>query len=322
MSSDIQVLDGATALHSVLAFSLAEQDDAILASRPVYGRFELDLGNEMGVRVLYADSSSTESLEPSVVVHFEQALGKAKAGGVKVKAVLIVNPSNPLGRCYPRETLVGLMKLCQRHQLHFISDEVYGLSVFGSNTDSSRHLLPFTSVLSIELTDLIDPNLVHVEYGTSKDFAAAGLRLGVLITRNRELQRSIRTVARFHEPSGMSVTVASAMFEDREWCRAFIDTARERIANAYEFATGRLGEMGISFLEANAGFFVMIDLLPWLPPEDEEYDSVRKREFALAERMVAGGVFLHPGEEHALEAGMFRFVYTQQRDILSKGLDR
>ncbi|KAG7107592.1 1-aminocyclopropane-1-carboxylate synthase-like protein 1 like [Verticillium longisporum] len=320
--SDIQIVNGATSLHSILAFSLAEQGDAILAPRPVYGRFELDLGNAMGVKVVYADSASVEALEPSVVVHCEEALQKAKVGGINVKAVLVVNPSNPLGRCYPRETLVGLLELCQRHQLHLISDEVYGLSVFGPGTDSSRGLHPFTSVLSIDLTDLIDPNLVHVEYGTSKDFAAAGLRLGALITKNRELQRSVQAVGRFHEPSGMSVAIGTAMFEDREWCRAFILNARARIGDAYKFVTSRLSEIGISYLEANAGYFVLIDLAPWLPPKGQVYDTTQKREFALAEKLVAGGVFLHPGEEHALEAGKFRLVYTQQRPVITEGLKR
>ncbi|KAM0328821.1 hypothetical protein ACHAQA_005236 [Verticillium albo-atrum] len=320
--SDIQVLDGTTALHSVLAFALAEAGDAILVSRPIYGRFELDLGNEMGVRVLYADSTSTDSLESSVVEHFDKALEKAKADGISVKAILIVNPSNPLGRCYPRDTLVRLLQFCQKHKLHFISDEVYGLSVFDSKTDPGSRSRPFTSVLAIDTAEYIDPNLVHVEYSTSKDFAAPGLRLGVLVTKNRELQRSVKTVARFHEPSGMSVTIAAAMFEDRDWCRSFIATSRERIARAYGFATGKLAEMGVSFLEANAGFFVMLDLSPWLPSEDGEYDTSQTREFALAERLVVGGVFLHPGEEHALEAGRFRLVYTQREEIIAEGLKR
>lgn len=46
-----------------------------------------------------------------------------------------------------------------------ISDEIYGLSVFDTN---DLPAVPFTSVLSIDPTELIDLNLLHVFYGMSK----------------------------------------------------------------------------------------------------------------------------------------------------------
>jgi len=61
--------------------------------------------------------------------------------------------------------LKELLKFCQKHQIHFISDEVYALSVFYSGDPDA---VPFTSVLSLDLSGLIDPNLVHVMYGFSK----------------------------------------------------------------------------------------------------------------------------------------------------------
>lgn len=324
-ASDIQVFDGATALHSLLSFSLAEAGDAVLASRPVYGRFELDFGNEHNVKILYADTGIEDGLRPSVVEAFEDACSRAEKEGVRVKAVMLVNPSNPLGRCYSRDTLVEVMKFCQRRQLHLISDEVYGLSVFGAELSDSyaeeKALAPFTSVLSIETKGVIDPGLLHVEYGTSKDFAAAGLRLGVLITRHRELQRALGTVARFHEPSGPSVQIGMFMFQDREWCLRFIAESRREIAKAYEYATSRLRDMGVEYLPANAGFFVVVNLEPWLPPAEDGMNQ-QEREFRLAEELVNGGIFLHPGEEHALEPGRFRLVYTAHENEVKIGLQR
>lgn len=175
--SDIKVLDSATALHSVLAFALAEPGGAILASWPLYGRFELDFGNEHGVNILYADNSLEDCLERNVVDAFQSAYDQAPKKGANIRAVLIVNPSNPLGRCYLRKTLVEIMRFCQSHSIHLISDELYALSVFGDRASANNSLPPFTSALSINTQGLIDPSLVHGEYGTSKDFAAAGLRL-------------------------------------------------------------------------------------------------------------------------------------------------
>lgn len=76
-------------------------------------------------------------------------------------------PSNSVvGRCYSKEILIDLMRLCQKYQIHLISDEVYALSVW-HNPDFPT-AVTFTSVLSIDLAGIIDPHLVHVLWGLSK----------------------------------------------------------------------------------------------------------------------------------------------------------
>ena len=58
------------------------------------------------------------------------------------------------------------MKLCQRHKIHLISDEIYALSVW--QNPEVPHAVTFKSVLSIDPTGIIDPGLVHVLWGMSK----------------------------------------------------------------------------------------------------------------------------------------------------------
>ncbi|KAK2005442.1 1-aminocyclopropane-1-carboxylate synthase, partial [Colletotrichum eremochloae] len=318
---DVQLASGATAVHSILAFALASPGEGILTSRPVYGRFELDFGNEMGVEVVYADTGPETCFEPDVVEAFEVALQRSHERGVRIRAVMIVNPNNPLGRCYPRETLVRIMRFCEKHKIHLISDEIYGLSVFPSSSSSSGSLPAFTSVLSIDTAGVIDPDLVHVEYGVAKDFAAPGMRLGALVSRNRALHEAFYSVVRFHNPAGPSVAIATAMFEDRTWHDGFISKSNKRISAAYKFVTEGLRDLGVEYLDANAGFFIYINLSPWLPPP-EGYESDVEREFALAESILEKGVFLHPCEEHCLTPGWFRLVYTQQEEIVGEGLKR
>lgn len=61
--------------------------------------------------------------------------------------------------------LKAILRFCQQHQIHLISDEVYGMCEFDSGSPDA---VPFTSILSINLAGLIDPNLVHMLYGFSK----------------------------------------------------------------------------------------------------------------------------------------------------------
>jgi 1-aminocyclopropane-1-carboxylate synthase len=97
-AADIQLSSAATAMHDILAWALADPADGILTSRPVYGRFELDFGNKSQVRVVYADTLADNCFDKSVVGKFEAALARSEAAGTKIKALLIVNPNNPLGK--------------------------------------------------------------------------------------------------------------------------------------------------------------------------------------------------------------------------------
>ena len=81
----------------MLGFTLAEPGDGILISRPAYGRFELDYGVEAGVKMVYADTTTEEAFASSVVKKYELALRDAQAKGVRIRALLLVNPHNPVG---------------------------------------------------------------------------------------------------------------------------------------------------------------------------------------------------------------------------------
>lgn len=212
------------------------------------------------------------------------------------------------------------MSLCQKHQIHFISDEVYALSVFETGEPNT---VLFTSVLSINPTGLIDPNLVHVTYALSKDFGSPGLRIGALITKNKDLKNSLIATVRFHSTAGPSIAIATAMLEDREWTRSFLTTSRHRLSQTYKHVTSRLRELGVQYLTGgNAGFFVWVNLSPYLPPPNEGL-SDKEREQALAQKFLDSGVFLHPGEEHSLSPGWFRVVYSAvDRNVLDEGLRR
>lgn len=74
-----------------------------------------------------------------------------------------------------------------------------------------------------------------------------------------------------------------------------------------------------SFNYRNAGFFLYMDLSPYLPTDK---NSTREQEFALARKFLNAGVFLHPGEEHGKSPGWFRLVFSHEEEVLREGLRR
>lgn len=123
---------------------------------------------------------NTPTLEGSTQIDIVNALKDAyftASCRENIKAVVLTNPNNPLGKCYPRDVLCEILRFCDVNGLHLISDEVYAMSSLQSTSYS-----PFISVLSLLDMDLTPnlPNLasrVHVIWSMSKDFGCSGIRL-------------------------------------------------------------------------------------------------------------------------------------------------
>jgi 1-aminocyclopropane-1-carboxylate synthase len=96
--SQLVGMAGMTALSEMLAFALADPGDGIMMCRPIYGRFEVDFGVKAGVKAVYASMEGRDPLGVQAVEMYERCLEEATKKGVVVRALLISNPHNPLGK--------------------------------------------------------------------------------------------------------------------------------------------------------------------------------------------------------------------------------
>ena len=69
-------------------------------------------------------------------------------------------------RCYPRATIIELIHLYQKYQMHLLSDEIYALTTFSN--DDFKNPVQFISLLSIDKIDIIDSSLCHIIHEMSK----------------------------------------------------------------------------------------------------------------------------------------------------------
>ncbi|KAI7616548.1 PLP-dependent transferase, partial [Hortaea werneckii] len=352
---DLLFANGVSTICELLGFSLASPGDAILMSSPIYQAFAVDFGTKAKVSTVHVSfPPGIDQFSPAAVAEYERVLltSSQQSSSPRIRAILLCHPHNPLGRPYPRETLIEFMKLCEKYQIHLLSDEIYAMSVYStppptspSPSSTSPAAAPaFESILSIPSSDsYISPFLLHVLYGLSKDFAAGGLRIGCLYTRNRPLWRAVSAMSQFSWIPVASELLACRLLEDDEWLEAFFDRSRERLAEGRKVAGRVLEEKGVPFYAAaNAGFFLWVDLRSWLPPlspppppagskgeEAEEGDGKRveegkkEREKVLVDRMLEKKVFLTPGMDmFAEEPGFFRLVFSQEEDVVREGLRR
>ncbi len=100
-------------------------------------------------------------------------------------ALLMIPYDNPTGHFYDKDIMIKLAELCVRHNMWFISDEAY------------RELLyldkPVSSIwgISNDLVPGIEGRRISIET-SSKVWNACGLRIGALVTDNKEYhQKSV-----------------------------------------------------------------------------------------------------------------------------------
>ncbi|XP_063802386.1 1-aminocyclopropane-1-carboxylate synthase-like protein 1 isoform X2 [Pseudophryne corroboree] len=161
---NVVILNGCGSLFSCLAAVLCDPGDAILIATPFYGGITQSIFLYSGIKLVYVHLGSKISPQGTrpfqlTVPKMESALQTAREEGTNVKALILINPHNPLGDVYSASEMVEFLEFAKRHSLHVIVDEIYMLSVFDESAT-------FSSVLSLD--KLPDPQRTHIMWGISK----------------------------------------------------------------------------------------------------------------------------------------------------------
>ena len=115
-ADQILFTSGVTSLNAMYAMCLTDPGDGILLGQPVYGSFNGDLQLPSGCQLIYT-AFHGDPFGVQAVERYEKTFLQVREKGVSIKALLICNPHNPLGQCYPREALEELMRFCQKYQI-------------------------------------------------------------------------------------------------------------------------------------------------------------------------------------------------------------
>ena len=86
----------------------------------------------------------------------------------RTRALVVINPNNPAGAVYPRETLAALAEIAERRHLVFCADEIYDEMLYGD-------------AAFVPAATLAKNTLCLTFGGLSKIYRACGLRVGWLV---------------------------------------------------------------------------------------------------------------------------------------------
>ncbi|NWT44948.1 1A1L1 protein, partial [Chroicocephalus maculipennis] len=301
----ITVMNGCCAVFATLSTVLCDPSDGYLIPAPYYGGINSKTGLYGGIQPVHVPLFSEVTDEEShpfqlTVEKLEAALQRAKKQGIRVRAVILINPHNPLGNVYPAQLLKECLEFAHRYELHVIMDEIYMLSVYDDTT--------FTSVLSLDC--LPDPERTHFMWGFSKDFGMSGIRVGVLYTRNREIRKAVNQLAVFHSCPGPVQHVLSQFLRDRDWLdNVFLPTNKKRLKEAQNILVDGLANVGIPVLKSSGGLYVWADFRKFLKSQTFE------AELELWQKLLDKKLLISPGKAfYCYEPGWFRLVFSDSVD--------
>ncbi|XP_021748642.1 1-aminocyclopropane-1-carboxylate synthase-like [Chenopodium quinoa] len=294
---------GATGANETILFCLANKgEDAFLVPSPYYPAFNRDLGWRTGVKLIPITCESWNGFkitEQALISAYEDAL----QNNVRVKGIIVTNPSNPLGTVQDKDTLKMLVNFVNDKRIHLVCDEIYAATVFS--------LPRYTSVAEI-VTDMphVNLDLIHIVYSLSKDMGMPGFRVGIVYSYNDRVVTTARRMSSFGLVSSQTQHMLAAMLSDDEFVTRFLDTSRERLSRRHQHFTGGLSQVGIECLKSNAGLFVWMDLRHLLE------EATTEGELKLW-RVIINDVKINvsPGSSfHCSEPGWFRVCYANMDD--------
>lgn len=313
-ADNVVVMNGCSSLFSCIAAVICDPKDAFLIPTPFYGIITEDLHLYSDVNLFHvplgceADGKGGRPFHLTVG-KLEEGLKRAKQEGLTIRAVVLMNPHNPLAEIYTLDEMIAFLEFAKRNELHSIVDEVYMLTVFDER-------VAFHSVLSVD--SLPDTQRTHVMWGMSKDFAMAGTRLGTLYTENRDLVEAMAQLGSFHGISGTTQHQVAQLLKDREWISDdFLPENRCRLKAAHSYLTGELQSIGVPYLDRPAALYVWADLREYLR------ESTFEEELSLWRCFLRHKVVLSCGQAFFCSTpGWFRIVFSDQHHHLQLGLKR
>ena len=275
--------------------AVVETDGEVLVPMPTYPLYTAVLA-KLGAKALYYRLDPNQGWMPDLD-HLSTLVTP------KTRALVVIDPNNPTGAVYPRETRRALLEFADRHGLLLLADEVYGELGFDG---------------PVEPMGILDPDAAIISFSSlSKAYLAPGWRTGWMAIgrspRLNDLVAAVKKLAdgRLCSTVPMQYAVTAALQGDRSHQIGLREGLRARA----KLTVDRLRAMpGMTCVAPTAAFYAMPQIALPAGKTDEDY---------VLSLLRATGVLCVYGSGFGLpkDAGFFRIVFLAPLAELSEIYD-
>lgn len=237
------IIIGAGASEAILfAFqTIMNPDDEVIIPEPFYANYN-GFAINAGVKVIPIVSSIESGFALPPIADFEKSITP------KTKAILVCNPNNPTGYLYSEEELETLRQLVLKYDLYLIADEVYREFCYdGSKHHSCMHLKG------------IEENVILID-SVSKRYSACGVRIGCMISKNKEVMRTALKFAQARlSPPSFGQIAAEAAIETPD---VYFEEVVQEYYQRRNVVVEAINKMEGSYCPTPKGAFYVVAKLP------------------------------------------------------------
>ena len=165
----------------------------------------------------------------------------------KTRAILICNPNNPTGYLYSKKEMMQIRDLVKKYDLYLLSDEVYREFIYTKR--------PYISACHLEG---IENNVILID-SVSKRYSECGIRIGALITKNKEVHNAVMKFcqARLSPPLIGQVIAEASLTTPQEYMEEVYDEYLSR----RNYLIDQLNQIPVVFAPTPMGaFYTMVQL--------------------------------------------------------------
>ena len=173
----IYLTDGASkGAQLALRLLIADGRDGILIPTPQYPLYSASIALLGGAQVPYQlDEASGWKLSLEAL---EAARESARAGGIRLRGIVVINPGNPTGAVLDEKNVDMVLSFAREHHLSLLADEVYQENIY----HQGDRFVSFASVL--ERRGIRDVSLFSFHSTSKGIFGECGHRGGYFECRN------------------------------------------------------------------------------------------------------------------------------------------
>ncbi len=294
---DIIVTSGGSEAVLFAFMACLDPGDEIIVPEPAYANY-MAFAISAGAKIVSIPSSIDKGFALPPIEEFEKLITP------RTKGILICNPNNPTGYLYTIKEMMQIRDLVKKYDLFLFSDEVYREFCYTGAPYVSAFHLPG-----------IEENVVLID-SVSKRYNECGIRIGALITKNKELRANVMKFcqARLSPPLIGQIIAEASVDASRDY---MLDVYNEYVARR-NFLVDGINKIPGCYSPIPMGAFYTVASLP-------VDDADKFCEWCLKEFSYDGAtVFMAPASGFYTTPGAgrneVRLAYVLNREELGKAL--
>lgn len=236
---NILVTPGGKQAILYFAMALINPDDEVIIPTPSWVSYA-DIVKLVGGTPVLVECERDKNFELSVDL-IEKAITP------KTKAIILNSPNNPTGAIIKRSVLENIYKLCLKHDIYLLCDEIYESIVFDGQE--------CTSIISVS-PDLKNCVLIN---GFSKMYSMTGWRLGYVLAQEEIVEAMVKL-----QQNSVTCPTTFAQFGAIEALKSG-DWFTKKLAQIYQehrdFLANGLKELKFfDFIYPDGAFYLFVDV--------------------------------------------------------------